>query len=192
MDFTIEQHRQLPGPRARVRVHVENWLGLPLVGARVEVDVPCFTIPPARADGLGVADVQNLPARPTLVKAIARGHWPGGEHLSAAAPDGGDEVTIALRRAVRLRVRILDAATGRPVGHANLSVKGEGVDAVAWGGLDTRSDQAPPEHYDLPVGPGTATVRAESPGYGRAEEAVIVPEDVADDFPVTLSLRPRS
>jgi hypothetical protein len=190
-DLKIPQLRQPPVPRHRVRVHVENWLGLPVAGARVEVDVPGFTIAPAKTDGLGVADVQDLPARPTLVKAMAPDHWPGGAQLPAATPDGGDEVTIALERAVRLRVRILDAATGRPVRHANLSVKGAGVDAVALGGLLSPPGQPPLDHYDLPVRTGCVTVRAESPGYARAEEAVEVSDRADEALEVALRLGPR-
>ena len=191
-DFEVPQLRQPPGPRHRVRVHVENWLGLPLAGARVEADVPGFTIAPAKTDGLGNADVQDLPARPTLVKAMAPGHWPGGAQIAAAAPDGGAEVTIALERAVRLRIRIIDAATGRPVRHANLSVKGAGVDAVALGGLLTPAGQPPLDHYDLPVRVGAVTVRAESPGYARGECSLQAGDENSDEAEVTLPLVART
>lgn len=191
-DFTIQQFRQEPGPRQGVRVLVEDWLGLPLAGARVDVDVPGFTVAPAKTDGLGVADVQDLPARPTLVKAMASGHWPGAAQLPAAPAEGGDEVTIALERAVRLRIRILDAATGRPVRHANLSVKGAGVDAIALGGLLTPPGQPPLDHYDLPVRAGTVTVRAESPGYARAECSLQAGDENSDEAEVTVPLVPRT
>ena len=192
LDLTIEQFRHSPGPRVSVRVWVRTAEGNPIANARVRVALPGISLPPAKSRFDGLAEVDDLPGRPASVLADAAGYWGAG----TIVPDGGmaepAEVIVTLERSARLRVHLLDAATDRPVRHANLLVSHAGGDMWSWGGVLPPPDQPPRDFHDVDVRQGPVTVRAESPGYAQAEETLMVSATQDPTVPVTLRLQRRA
>ena len=192
LDLTIEQFRHPPGPRAPVRARVERVDGTPIAHARVRVAIPELSLAPVKTRADGLAEFGDLPARPARVLAEAAGYWPAGTTL----PDGDvadpADVIVTLERAARLRVHVIDAATERPVRHANVIVSHAGGDECTWGGVLPPPDQPPRDFQDISVRQGPVTVRAESPGYSRSEATVVVAATQDPTVPVTLRLQRRA
>jgi hypothetical protein len=99
-------------------------------------------------------------------------------------------VTIVLEPTERLRIAVLDAASGRPLRHANVLVTHGGGDLWIWGGVLPPPDAPPKDRHDVEVRPGTVTVRAASPGFVATELQLEI-EGGAGDAEATLRLVPR-
>lgn len=190
IDLKIRLHRRPPGPRGSVRVRVEDRLGIAIRGASVNVVLPSVHVAPRTTDGDGRAEFANLPVRADRVLAVASGYWMAGTLVAPGPIDEALDVTIVLEPTARVRVAVLDAATGKPLRHANVLVTHGGGDLWIVGGVLPRRDETPKDHHDVEVRPGPVRVHASSPGFSDAEASLDVglEDDTAD---VTLRLAPQ-
>ncbi len=190
IDAKIALHRRPPGPRGAACVRITGELGLGLRGARVRVLLPGIHVAPRTADADGRVAFGDLPARPERAMATAAGHWPGGAIIAPGPLEEPLDVEIVLEPAARLRVAILDAATGKPLRHANVFVSHAGGEQCMWGGVLPPPGAPPRDHHDVDVRLGAVTVRAASPGYATGEARVTIAG--GDDEPaLTLRLAPE-
>jgi 5-hydroxyisourate hydrolase-like protein (transthyretin family) len=192
LDMTIELDTLSPGPRATLSVRVGDTLGVPIAGAQVRAVLPDVSVARVETGFDGCATIDDLPARPVTVVAEAHGYWPAGASIAPGCIADPVEAEITLERAVRLRVHLRDAATGRPVRHANLFVRHAGGEQWTWGGVLPPPGESQRDFHDVSVRTGAVTVRAESPGHAPAEETIEVPATADDDVAVTVDLPLRA
>lgn len=186
----IGLHRRPTSPLHVVRVRVEDELALPVVGAPVQFVAPNFQTRVVPADSEGIAEA-SLPVRPESVLVGVLEFSPRGAFVPQGEPDVPTEVTISLQRTVPLRVAVRDAATGKPLRHANVCVSHGGGDYWNWGGVLPPPGAPEKDHSEVRVLPGRVTVRAESPGYEGARQEVEAAAEM-DALTVALDLLHRS
>lgn len=188
IDAKVGLHRRPPGPRGAIRVCVTGRLDLPLAGARVEVKLPSIHIAPRATDANGYVTFTDLPARPVSVVAYAPGHAPGGTILPEGDIAETIDTDVTLEPAARLRVFVVNAATGRPVRNANLRIRHRGLEFSDWGGILPPPDAPPANHRDFDVFTGPVEIHAASPGLPPASTTLTVSPDDADPVEVMLRL----
>ncbi len=187
LDVTVDQRTRPPGTRTDVAVHVTDHLGLPAIGALVQLVAPGFHHAPVRTDREGVAPFPALPVLPQGVIATLSGHHASGAALPKTEPGTPIAIHHRLLRAARLRVRVRDATDGRTLRHANVLVSHAGGDHWTWGGVLPPPDAPPREAVEMEVPLGDTTVRATSPGHRPGETQVTIDDaDAVQEIVIDL------
>jgi hypothetical protein len=174
----IGLHRRPPGgPTYSVEIRVEDPLGAPVAGARVDIKAPGHFFPPIPTGEDGVARAQGLPVRPVAAGVLAPGFRPMGLGWPGETDETEFGGTLSLHRVARCRVLVVDAATDRPLRNANIHLVHDGNNGWKWTGMPFPDTDA--QEFD--VVPGEVTIQVECPGYRPHEsmETVLLygPED---------------
>lgn len=160
-------------PTYSVAMRVEDPLGMPVAGARVDIQAPGHVFPPIVTGADGMARAEGLPVRPVAAGVQAKGFRPmglGWQNPEASETEFGG--TLSLHRLASCRVRVQDASTGRPLRHANILVVHEGNNAWKWTGTSEQTADA----QEFEVVPCEVHVQAACPGYRVGEARATVPE----------------
>jgi len=174
-----------PARTYSVSMRVEDPLGMPVAGALVEIQAPGHVFPPLVTGADGMARAEGLPVRPVAAGVKAKGFRPMG--LGWQNPDESETEfggTLSLHRVARCRVLVVDAASGRPLRHANIHLLHDGNDGWKWTGLPFPDTDV----QEIEVVPGEVTIEVECPGYRPHESRETVLLEGPED-PIVVHLR---
>ena len=179
----LKLHARPPGPTYSVEMRVEDPLGAPVAGARVDVQAPGHFFPPVITAEDGMVRVRGLPVRPAAAGVIARGFRPMGLGWPPSETETEYGGTLSLHRMAFCRVRVENAATGRPLRNSNILVVHEENNNWKW----TGTFEQPANSQEFEVAPGEVHVQASAPGYRVGEARAMVPEvGLGEDIVVAL------